>query len=41
LYNPINNKMTKTFSKKLVICWFAIQLAYFAVTMEINGAGTY
>ena len=33
--------MTETFRKKLVICWFAAQFVYFAMTTEINGAGTY
>ena len=32
--------MTKVFSKKLAICWFTLQFAYFAVTMDINSTGT-
>ena len=33
--------MTKPFRKKLAICWFAVQFAYFAMTMDINDTGTY
>ena len=33
--------MTKTLRKKLAICWFAVQFAYFATTTDINGTGTY
>ena len=33
--------MTQTFHKKLAICWFAVQFAYFAMTMNINSTGMY
>jgi len=33
--------MNKLFRKKLAIFWFAVQFAYFAMTMDINDTGTF
>jgi len=33
--------MTTSFRKKIAICWFAVQFAYFAMTVDIHTTGTY